>query len=50
MLPLSYQSVLSLRYNENLKFVEIAEKLGEPIDTIKSRHRRGLIMLREMMA
>ncbi len=49
-LPASYQAVLSLRYNENLKFVEIAEKLGEPIDTVKSRHRRGLIMLREAMA
>jgi RNA polymerase sigma-70 factor (ECF subfamily) len=45
-LPSAYQTVLSLRYNDNLKFIEIAEKLGEPIDTVKSRHRRGIIILR----
>ena len=49
-LPPSYQTVLSLRYDDNLKFVEIAEKLGEPIDTVKSRHRRGLLLLREALA
>jgi RNA polymerase sigma-70 factor (ECF subfamily) len=48
-LPSPYQTVLSLRYNGNLKFVEIAKKLGEPIDTVKSRHRRGLLMLREVL-
>ena len=48
-LPSPYQIILSLRYNDNLKFVEIAEKLGEPIDTVKSRHRRGLLLLREVL-
>jgi len=48
-LPVPYQTVLSLRYNDNLKFIEIAEKLGEPIDTVKSRHRRGVIILREII-
>jgi len=48
-LPPPYQTVLSLRYNDNLKFVEIAKKLGEPVDTVKSRHRRGLLMLREVL-
>jgi RNA polymerase sigma-70 factor (ECF subfamily) len=49
-IPSPYQTVLSLRYNNNLKFVEIAKKLGEPIDTVKSRHRRGLLLLREVIA
>ena len=49
-LPSLYQTVLSLRYNDNLKFVEIAKKLGEPIDTVKSRHRRGILLLREVLA
>lgn len=42
----SYRSVLTLRYTEHLKFREIAEILQEPIDTVKSKHRRGLVMLR----
>lgn len=46
-LPPAYRTVLALRYNDNLKFREIAETLGEPIDTIKSRHRRGLLLLRK---
>ncbi len=48
-LPALHRAVFELRYNENLKFIEIAEKLCEPIDTVKSRHRRGLIMLREAL-
>jgi RNA polymerase sigma-70 factor (ECF subfamily) len=46
----SYRSVLLLRYTEHLKFREIAEALQEPIDTIKSKHRRALIQLRKMLA
>ena len=38
----SYRSVLLLRYTEHLKFREIAETLQEPIDTIKSKHRRAV--------
>lgn len=46
----SYRSVLLLRYVEHLKFREIADTLQEPIDTIKSKHRRALIQLRNMLA
>jgi RNA polymerase sigma-70 factor (ECF subfamily) len=46
----TYRSVLLLRYTEHLKFREIADALQEPIDTIKSKHRRALIQLRKMLA
>jgi RNA polymerase sigma-70 factor, ECF subfamily len=48
-IPPSYRTVLVLRYNEHLKFREIAEMLGEPIDTVKSKHRRGLLLLRKVI-
>jgi RNA polymerase sigma-70 factor (ECF subfamily) len=47
-LPPAYRAVLALRYNEHLKFREIAATLGEPIDTVKSKHRRGIMMLRDI--
>ena len=49
-LPPAYRAVLALRYNEHLKFREIAETLGEPIDTVKSKHRRGLALLRNVLS
>ncbi len=48
-LPSAYRAVLALRYNEHLKFREIAATLGEPIDTVKSKHRRGLALLRNVL-
>ena len=48
-LPPHYRDVMVLRYTDNLKFREIAERLGEPLDTVKSRHRRGLALLRGMV-
>ncbi len=45
----AYRAVLGLRYGDHLKFREIAEMLHEPIDTVKSKHRRGLIMLRQVL-
>lgn len=48
-LPEYYRNVLVMRYTENLKFREIAERLNEPIDTVKSRHRRGLALLRDLL-
>lgn len=41
-----YRLVLSLYYENCLNFREIAETLGEPLNTVKSRHRRGLVLLR----
>lgn len=44
-----YRTVLFLRYNDHFNFREIAEALGEPLYTIKSRHRRALIMLKKFL-
>lgn len=44
-----YRMTLFLRYNDHFTFREIAESLNEPIDTIKSRHRRALILLKNLL-
>ena len=48
-LPPQYRAVLALRYHDQLKFREIATALHEPIDTVKSKHRRGLALLRNII-
>lgn len=48
-LPPMYRAVLTLHYNEQLRFREIADVLGEPLDTVKSRHRRACSMLRKFL-
>jgi len=49
-LTLRYRMVLFLRYNDHFTFREIAEVLGKPLNTIKSRHRRALIQLRKLLS
>lgn len=49
-LPILYQEVLNLYYIEDLNFREIAEVLNESINTVKSRHRRGLIMIKKLIS
>jgi len=46
-LPINYQAILFLYYNDHFNFREIAEILQEPLNTAKSRHRRGLILLKK---
>jgi RNA polymerase sigma-70 factor (ECF subfamily) len=48
-LSAKYRQVLHLRYNNQFTFQEIAETLNEPIDTVKSRHHRALIALKDML-
>lgn len=43
-----YREVLLLHYNEHLTFEEIGQVLDKPIDTVKSQHRRALIVLRSI--
>ncbi len=49
-LPVQYQMLLFLYYNDHFNFREIAEILGEPLNTIKSRHRRSLVMLKKLLS
>ena len=41
--------VMQLHYAEGLTLAEAAEVLGEPVDTVKSRHRRALMKIREQL-
>ncbi len=45
-----YRKVLLLRHEENLTFREIAETLDEPLNTVKSRHRRAVIALKKLLS
>jgi RNA polymerase sigma-70 factor (ECF subfamily) len=49
-LPALYREALSLRFEEEMAFEEIAEVLSAPVSTVKSRVQRALAMLRRRMA
>lgn len=44
-----YRDVLTLRYTSNMTFEEIGQMLNRPLHTIKSQHRRALVMLRRLL-
>lgn len=46
-LPSRYHIVFKHRYTDGLKFYEIAKLLGEPINTVKSRYRRAVNILKK---
>lgn len=48
-IPVYYRAILLLHYKEDLTLQEIAEILGEPYNTIKSRHRRGLLNFKKLL-
>jgi RNA polymerase sigma-70 factor, ECF subfamily len=48
-MPAHDRAVFSLRLREDLTFQGIADVLGEPIDTVKSRYHRGLERLRRFI-
>jgi len=48
-LPSSYSSVINLYINNGLNFREISETLKEPLNTVKSRYRRGLALLKKII-
>jgi RNA polymerase sigma-70 factor (ECF subfamily) len=48
-LPALYREALSLRFEEEMTFEEIAEVLSAPVSTVKSRVQRALSTLRKRM-
>ena len=48
-LPALYREALSLRFEEEMTFEEIAEVLQAPVSTVKSRVQRALSTLRKRM-
>jgi len=50
MLPDNQKEILLLRYYSNLKFVEIAQMLGCPLNTALGRVHKAMIRLRELLA
>lgn len=48
-IPVNAKEVVILHLNEDMTFEEIAETLGEPMNTVKSRYRRALANLKVLL-
>jgi RNA polymerase sigma-70 factor (ECF subfamily) len=49
-MPASQRNALEMAYFEGMTHAEIAERTGEPLGTIKTRIRTGLMALRKIIA
>lgn len=43
------REIISFRYNDSFTFEKIGRILGQPLNTVKSRHRRALIFLKKIL-
>ena len=48
-LPKIYREIISLKLSEDITFEEMSEIMGESVNTIKSRHRRGVLLLKKSL-
>lgn len=48
-LPNNYKEILIFYYQEDMTFNEIGQLLDKPLNTVKSYHRRALILLKDMV-
>jgi RNA polymerase sigma-70 factor, ECF subfamily len=48
-LPVETRTILSLHYLQGFSLIEIAEILGHPSNTVKSRYRRAILQLRQQL-
>ncbi|MFA5124415.1 MAG: sigma-70 family RNA polymerase sigma factor [Patescibacteria group bacterium] len=46
-LPSRYQPIIRLYHIDGFSLLEIAEITGQPLNTVKSQHRRALLLLRD---
>lgn len=46
-LPLIYKEIILLKYEEELDFEEISVVLKRPIETVRSQHRRALLLIKK---
>jgi RNA polymerase sigma factor (sigma-70 family) len=44
------REILLLHYTNGLTFLEIGEMLGQPQNTVKSRHHRAVLSLRKVLS
>jgi len=44
-----HREVLTLYYDNDFNFREIAENLGQSLNTVKSRHRRAILQLKKLL-
>ncbi len=49
LLPALQREILDLRFNQNLSYDEIAEVLGIPVGTVRSRLHNAIAMVRERL-